>query len=149
MKRFFVLLTALLLAQGYAQAQNAEDSIKKVINTLFEGMKESDPVKIRSVFTDSAILQTTINGKNGIEVKNEGLANFLEFIDKVPAGEADERIRFELIKIDRHLAVVWTPYEFYYKGQYSHCGINSFQMVREKGSWKIHFLIDSRTRSCK
>jgi hypothetical protein len=42
------------------------------------------------------------------------------------------------------MATVWTPYTFYYKGQYSHKGINSFQLVKLKEGWKIQYLIDTR-----
>jgi hypothetical protein len=60
---------------------------------------------------------------------------------------ADERITFETIKIDGPLAVAWTPYKFYYEGKFSHCGVNSFQLVRLNGAWKIQYLIDTRRRT--
>jgi hypothetical protein len=67
-------------------------------------------------------------------------------VSKLPKGAADERISFETIRIDGPLAIVWTPYKFYFNGQFSHCGVNSFHLVRLNGSWKIHFLIDTRRK---
>ena len=35
------------------------------------------------------------------------------------------------------LAVVWTPDQFWIDGKTSHCGIDAFEMVKEKGIWRI------------
>jgi len=52
-----------------------------------------------------------------------------------------------VVKIDGPLAIVWTPYKFYFNGKFSHCGVNSFQLVRFNGVWKIQYLIDTRRRA--
>jgi hypothetical protein len=131
----------------YAIAQSAEDSVKASIQVLFEGMKSSDASMIKKAFSDSAILQTIGTTKEGsIQIRNESINAFAESVSKMGKGDADERIQFETIKIDGPLAIVWTPYKFYYKGQFSHCGVNSFQLVRINGNWKIHYLIDTRRR---
>jgi len=68
----------------------------------------------------------------------------------MPKDAADERIVFETIRIDGPLASVWTPYNFYYEGKFSHCGVNSFQLVKINGEWKIQYLIDTRRKQgCK
>lgn len=150
MKRFLLFLTPILLVQtvGIAQTNpaSAEDSVKAVVNQLFKGMKSADPEMIRSAFGDSAILQTIVRSREGVDVKNEKLADFIKSIENIPPGDADERISFETIRIDGPLAIVWTPYQFYFKGQFSHCGVNSFQLVRIKGVWKIQYLIDTRRK---
>jgi hypothetical protein len=62
----------------------------------------------------------------------------------------DERIRFDVIRIDGALAIVWALYQFYYKGKFSHCGADSFQLVRINGKWKIQYLVDTRrSRGCQ
>lgn len=146
MIRFLLLLTASLFLHGLSQAQTAEDSVKAVVNQLFEGMKGANPELVRTAFADSAVLQTIVRGREGMEVKNEQVAEFVASLSKLPKGDADERIEFETIRIDGPLAIVWTPYKFYYKGQFSHCGVNSFQLVRIKGVWKIQYLIDTRRK---
>jgi hypothetical protein len=52
-----------------------------------------------------------------------------------------------MVKADGALAVAWTPYKFYYKGNFSHCGIDSYQLVRINGIWKIQYLIDTRRKA--
>jgi hypothetical protein len=65
----------------------------------------------------------------------------------MPKGAADERISFETVKIDGPLAIVWAPYNFFFNGQFSHCGMDSFQLVRFGKEWKIQYIIDTRRRT--
>jgi hypothetical protein len=145
-----VILTAGILVAGYhLHAQSTEDSVKTAVNRLFEGMKNADAALLRSAFTDSALLQTIARDKEGHQyVRNEDIAGFADFVSKQPKGAADERIEFGAIHIDGALASVWTPYKFYYKGQFMHCGANSFQLVRLNGIWKIQYIIDTRRKDC-
>ena len=83
-------------------------------------------------------------------VRNEAVQGFVDFVSSQKKGAADERIEFEMIKIDGPLASVWAPYKFYFEGKFRHCGVNSFQLVRINGNWKIQYLIDTRRKTgCK
>ena len=146
MKYFFILLTVITCGIC-AKAQTAEDSVKAVINNMFTGMKNADAVLLKSSFADSMVLQTISRDKQGnLVVKNEDPAGFIDFVSKQKPGAADERISFETIKIDGPLALVWTPYNFYFNGQFSHCGVNSFQVIRFSNGWRIQYIIDTRRR---
>ncbi|MGF2414782.1 MAG: nuclear transport factor 2 family protein, partial [Ferruginibacter sp.] len=145
-KQFLVFLTFITLSVT-VKAQTAEDSVKAAVNKLFDGMKNSDAVLLTSAFADSAILQTISRNKEGkLIIQNESVNAFADFISKQPKAAADERITFDVIKIDGPLAIVWTPYKFYFNGVFSHCGVNSFQLVKINGEWKIQYLIDTRRK---
>ena len=146
MKYFFIVLTVMVCG-NVVKAQTAEDSVKSVINKMFIGMKTANAVMVKSCFADSMVLQTIARNKEGmLLVKNEDPAGFIDFISKESAGNADERIVFDVVKVDGPLAIAWTTYNFYYKGQFSHCGVNSFQLVRFSREWKIQYLIDTRRK---
>ena len=149
--RLFAIVLALLLLNVSLQAQSTEDSVKAAVNFLFEAMKNADAAKLEAAFADSAVLQTIASPKDGsIVIRNESVKEFAVSIGKLQKGAADERIQFETIKIDGPLASVWTPYKFYFNGQFSHCGVDSYQLVRIKGQWKIQYLIDTRRKQgCK
>lgn len=106
-------------------------------------MKNSDTAALKACFAENAVLQTI--GRDGA-VRNESVSGFITQIGKLPKDSADERITFETVKVDENLAVVWTPYQFFYAGNFSHCGVNSFQLVRQNGRWRIQYLIDTRRR---
>lgn len=147
MKYYVVFFLSFFLSLTVT-AQTAEDSVKAVVNDLFTAMKNADPVLLKSVFADSAILQTITRNKEGkTEVKTDEVSGFIDFVSKQAKDAADERISFDVIRIDGPLAIVWTPYKFYFNGKFSHCGVNSFQLVRFNGNWKIQYLIDTRRRA--
>lgn len=137
-----ILLSAFVLP---LKAQTAEDSVKNTITQMFAAMKSADAAGLKRVFADSAILQSIAVTKEGKTiVRNEPVPGFIEYVGKQQAGAADERITFESVKTDGPLAFAWTPYKFYFNGELHHCGINSFQLVRLNGEWRIQYIIDTR-----
>jgi hypothetical protein len=139
---FFMILPGLAKAQS-----TSADSIKAVVTTMFIAMKNADPVSLRSVFADSALLQSVSRTPEAKTiVKNEPLKEFIDYIGKQPVGASDERIEFESVLVNGALASVWTPYKFYFNGQLQHCGVNSFQLVRIENAWKIQYIIDTRIK---
>jgi hypothetical protein len=147
MKLFFISLTLLAITLP-TKAQTDVDSVKATITMLFTGMKNSDVATVKAAFADSgAIMQTiSLNKQGNTVVLNETVDNFANTINKLPKGAADEQIVFDIVKIDGPLAIVWTPYNFYYNGAFSHCGVNSFQLVKLNGQWKIQYIIDTRRK---
>ncbi len=147
MKKVLIPLFLILSFSSVGYAQSAEDSVKIAIGNLFTAMRNSDSKALLACFTDSALLQTIVRDKDGgIRIKNEKLVDFATVVGTMPKAAADERITFDMVKIDGPLASVWTPYRFYFNGQFSHCGANSFQLVRQNGTWKIQYLIDTRRK---
>ena len=125
----------------------AEDSVKAVITQFFNGMKNVDTASIRATFTEGVIFQTIARTKEGTTlVKTEDVDGFLKVIVKEEKAALEERITFGSVLVDGNLASVWTPYNFFYKGQFAHCGVNSFQMVKIDGHWRIQYLIDTRRK---
>ena len=146
MKQIFIFF--ILLIPCCTKAQTAEDSVKMVIDRLFTAMKNSDDSLLFTCFADSAILQTISKDKKGnIIVKQENLKDFGISISMAPKGSLDERIRYDVVKTDGPLATAWTPYSFYYQEKFSHCGVNSFQLIKTSNGWKIQYLIDTRRRA--
>ncbi len=130
-----------------AKSQTAIDSVKATVEKMFRAMKSSDTVLLKECFSENAIMETIVRDKAGAtSVRSEKLADFLGAIGKMPKDAADERISFDVVKVDGPLAIVWTPYKFYFNGQFSHCGVNSFQVVRIRGEWRIQYIIDTRRK---
>jgi hypothetical protein len=143
----FSLLLILAIKTG---AQTTEDSIKQVVQQIFVGMQQSNPQLIMNSFSDSAFMQTIVQTSHKVEVRTQSVAAFAKQVATMPAGTAEERIVFDAIKIDGPLAAVWTPYTLYINGNLYSCGVNSFQLVRVNGLWKVQYIIDTRRRTgCK
>ena len=90
-------------------------------------MKSPDRKMLFGCFADGALLQSVAENKDGkVSVRNEDINDFAKQISTLPKGAADERITFGMIKIDGNLSGVWTTFQFYFKGKFSHCGADSF-----------------------
>lgn len=150
MRSFLLLAILFILSPIYLRAQSSiQDSIKQTINNLFRAMKNSDTVLLRSCFAENATLQTIRKNNEGYFVKGNDLQGFTAFVGSSAKGDVDEQITFsEKILIDGPLASVWTPYKFYFKGKFSHCGVDSYQLLRTPQGWKIVYLIDTRSSDC-
>jgi len=149
MKSIYIVLTFLFFVT-YSQAQENEVlAIKQTINNLFEGMRKSDTAMLRSAFANNAIMQSVNKNHEGkVTIQSEPLDSFIYFIAKPHSLIYDERITFDLIKVDQELAIAWTPYKFYLGDKFSHCGVDSYQLVKINGIWKIQYLIDTRRKDC-
>ncbi len=148
-----VLITLSMLVISYnAQAQYEEDAVKKVIRTMFDGMRAGDSSMVHSVFIDDVRMQTIAPNRQGeMALRDGSLADFLNALGTPHDQVWDERILSYEVKIDGAMAAVWTPYEFYAGEKFSHCGVNSFQLMKGKNGWKIIYLVDTRRRgdACK
>ena len=144
----FILFTTqtTLIAQtsNSVLSASSEKEVKQVIQNMFHAMLQADTTLLRTCFSDKVIFQTIVNKPDGAMVNTMSINDFIQSIGKQLPNALDERIEFGAIQVDPLMATVWTPYTFYFKGQFSHKGINSFQLVKFKEGWKIQYLIDTR-----
>lgn len=148
MKKLLLSLIILLFVGIQVNAQTVEEEIQSVIETLFDGMRAGDSTMVASAFTRDAVMQTVAKNQQGNVIKIVGnLAQFLNAVGTPHDQVWDEKIGGYEIKIDGDLASVWTPYQFYLGERFSHCGVNSFQLARLDGEWKIIYIVDTRRRT--
>ncbi len=141
------LLISFWISQPAFQIQN-EAEVRAVIESLFEGMKSKDETLIRNAFHPEARMQTVATGENGTTLGSNSVADFVNRIATTPANTIlDERIQSYDIRVDGDLASVWTPYKFYVNEGFSHCGVNSFQLIKTSEGWKITYIIDTRRKT--
>lgn len=132
------------MISSFSLAQNSsEKEIVKPIENLFQAMKSADSIGVKNAFSSSAIMQTF--GKNN-EIRTEKVEGFAKQVGTSKAGDLDERFTVSKVLVDGNLASVWVPYQFYYKENYSHCGVNSFQLAKLNNEWKIQYIIDTRRK---
>ena len=145
--RIKILVQAFAVFYGsFSFAQNtSEKEIIKPIENLFNAMKSADSLGVKNAFSGSAIMQTF--GKNQ-EIRTDKVEDFAKQVGASQAGDLDERFTISKILVDGNMASVWVPYQFYYKGNFSHCGVNSFQLAKFNNEWKIQYIIDTRRKKC-
>ncbi len=149
----FLLALFLLGMSSWTEAVGAqttvlddEAAVLQVVHDLFDGMREKDEAKLRSVWHPEARLQGAGQDRDG----NPALSTTPVdgFLSSVLGSQAllDEVTFDEVVRIDGNLATVWAPYNLFVAGDFVHCGVDALQMVRTTGGWKIFQLTDTRTR---
>lgn len=143
----------LLLGFMVSFAQDSEEAkVQKTIEAFFDGFHKQDSTLIKQVVSEGIIAQTIGNKKDGTSaMRTEDFGRFLKSIVSIPDTISfQERLLSFNIQVDGAMANAWTPYEFWYNGKFSHCGVNSFQLFKDGEDWKIIYLIDTRRKKgCK
>ena len=130
-----------------AFAQTPEQEVEAVIRSLFDGMKQKNAEQVAAAFSPEGLMQTVQQKPEGTAVGSNSVADFVKRIAGTPVGTTlDERILSYHIKVDGSMASAWTPYKFYVNDTFSHCGVNSFQLVKMASGWKIVYIIDTRRK---
>jgi hypothetical protein len=139
----------LIFSFGIVNAQdNEKEEVKKTVQMFFDGFHKQDSTHIKSTTSPGIILQTIGYNKDGMSVvKSSDFSDFLKAIVSIPdSTKFQEKLLSYQIKVDGSMANAWTPYEFRINDSLSHCGVNSFQLHKQDGTWKIIYLIDTRRR---
>ena len=147
MQRFIFFLIVLISTAISAQ-DSAEKQAEQTIKTFFEGFHKGDTAMMKSVMMDKVFMQTAFKNKEGKDVlMTDEPGKLLKAIADRTADQIwEEKILDYSVQVDGNMANVWTPYEFWFNGEFSHCGVNSFQLFHDNGTWKIIYLIDTRQR---
>ncbi|WP_422860116.1 nuclear transport factor 2 family protein [Flagellimonas sp. S174] len=122
--------------------------VQKTVEGFFEAFHKQDSVAMKSFVADNVVLQTTGRNKEGqTQFQTTPIEKLYASIVSIPDSiQFEEKLTSWSIQVDRTMANAWVGYEFWLNGNFSHCGINSFQMVNFDGEWKIIYLIDTRGR---
>ncbi|MDX1532060.1 MAG: nuclear transport factor 2 family protein [Rhodothermales bacterium] len=147
------LLALFLLAPAAVRAQPPSDApeeeVRAAVVALFDAMRASDSSAVRAHFHPKAHLYSVTTTPAGERVVAESPID--RFV-AVVGGEHptfDERIGPIDVRVDGDLATAWMAYAFYLGGEFSHCGVNAFQLARTDDGWKaIHITDTRRTDRC-
>lgn len=140
----------LFVLSGKAQSSE-EIAVKQTIETFFKGFHQQDSTILKSVISDRVIIQTIAVKEDSTFVQDVNYRDFLNRILTIPATtKFQETLLSFNIQVDGPMAHAWTPYEFWSNDTFSHCGVNSFQLLKTSTTWKIIYIIDTRRKlDCK
>ncbi|RZS90527.1 nuclear transport factor 2 family protein [Aquimarina brevivitae] len=153
--RFLFLLSLLLFLDVHAQEDlsvsdlnSYQDEVKQTILSFFNAFHKGDTVAIKEVIGENLVLQTIYSDKNGgRKVFKTPFQGFLNSIGAKPEGQHwNEKLLSFTINADSIIATAWTPYEFSVNDNFSHCGVNVFQLFNDGTNWRIIAIADTRKK---
>lgn len=145
--------------QKYATVDDVtKQAISSVVKNLFDGMATSDTARVRAQFYDTNDRMQTVQHYFPSRSDTSSVAQFItvkEFLERINSLKSqkvdfEERILSYGIQRDGDFACVWCPYEVYINGQFRHCGVDVFNMIKTLQGWKILHIADTRRKDgCK
>lgn len=134
-----ITLTATVaLAQTPKPAESSDPAKEAlaVVNQLFTAMRAKDAAAMRALFSSEGQLAATHrrDGQPSVRVFNG--AAFAKLIVDTP-GVLKERMYKPEMLVSGDLVLVRGRYGFYVDERFSHCGTNSFHLMRMAEGWKI------------
>lgn len=142
-----VLTVILLGCYALAAAGNEEEkAILAAVQTVFNGMAAHDAAMIKSAMTPDAKLIGARPGRPASTVSRD------DFAASIAANKSQllERIWSPEVQVRGNIAMVWAEYDFHANGQFNHCGVDTFLMLKTDEGWKATAIsYTSETEGCK
>lgn len=130
------LLPVLLLA--FSMTASAEDiaeekNVVAVVQKLFDAMAAHDAEAARAVtIPDGRVMAVRGTGKPS----NISLEEFAARLSTAKQKYL-ERMWNPKVLLRGGIAQVWADYDFHFDGKFTHCGIDSFGLIKTTDGWKI------------
>lgn len=142
MKKLAAYLLIALFGTTLAAAQKPGDTAAAmdVVNGLFDAMKAKNADRIKAVFATGGQLVAIDKPKDGkgISTTRQFTGDaFATMISTAKAGEFVEKMINPDVRVMGDMAVVTGRYTFYVGDKFSHCGANTFNLVRTETGWLI------------
>jgi hypothetical protein len=150
--KYWLSVISISFVCQFGSAQTSPKQEKKevqgTIDLLFDGMREGDSSKVSQAFHADARLMTIFVDKAGNpRLVEEEIQGFLNAVGTPHTEVWNEKLTSVKIQIDGNLAQAWTKYMFYVDENFSHCGVNAFQLAKDSNGWKIIQITDTRRKT--
>jgi hypothetical protein len=133
----FLLIGAPSVGRAQSSATKpVADSLVAVVERFFRAMAQRDTATLRSLTEPEGHAFALLWRQDSVEVS---VATHREML--APIAKARERWRERMWNptVLHHgpLAVVWAPYDFHLDRKFSHCGVDTFTLIRRTEGWRI------------
>jgi hypothetical protein len=143
----FVLLAAMAMPAPAAAQESEEAAVMAAVEAMFDAMRAGDSAAMRAVLHPTAT-GASVSVREGVPTltREESLDGFVQAVGTPHEEVWDERIWDAEVRIDGNLATAWMKYAFYLGAEFSHCGVDAFQLFKGEDGWKVFHIADTRRR---
>lgn len=145
MTRF--ILPLMLIGPFCPNAANADEAADRtavvaMVQTFFDAMTDRDVDGMRSMLTPDGIFYGYRENSEGLQIMSP---THQRYVEGLASGDRRliERFWDPQVLLHDRMAVVWTPYDLFVDGTFSHCGIDSFSFLKTREGWKITGIVFS------
>jgi hypothetical protein len=134
-----IILASLTVSLDCAPPTQSEDDKAAVLATVqkfFDTMAARDVEGARFVLMADG-RTVSVREQNGETVaRTSTVEAYLESLAKGKSASR-ERMWNPEVRVHGAMASVWTPYDFWVDGKFSHCGVDAFTLIKTADGWRI------------
>jgi len=138
-RKVHIVLVPLIVVLFASCGQHYSDDEKDVITVVeqfFHGLAARDSSLLRSVMLPQGTISSIREADGQAFVRTRIHEDFFQSI-AVEENDLLERMWEPEVLIEGRVATLWTQYDFYLNGSFSHCGIDVFTLLKVDEGWKI------------
>jgi hypothetical protein len=122
------------LAQDAGPGQ--EEVVTQLARDFLEALSAADTVVLARLLAPQAMIYSVREGGGGPAF---GVVSREAFLESLGGEEQTllERMWSPTVMVQDRVAMVWTPYDFHLNGEFSHCGIDVFTLLRGNRGWQV------------
>ena len=128
------VMTAALNTPIAAQNAADRDAVLKTVQTFFDTMTAKDVEGARKILAPQGRF-------HAMRMRDGDIRSFSneEYFAQLQAEKRTlrERMWNPEVRVHGLIATVWTPYDFWIDGKFSHCGTDAFDLIRTEDGWKL------------
>lgn len=138
MQRLFAVALAICVLP-FSRAASEDASPAATVQRLFDAMSSHDAEGARGLFTPEAMLLSVRPDGTAVAIPHD------KWLEHLGASKDAWLERIWNPKLLEHgsIAVVWAEYDFHLNGKFSHCGVDSFSLLKTAAGWKIASIADT------
>jgi hypothetical protein len=140
MKSLVAVIGIAVFAQlGLAQSSDVEAKAAiAVADSVLAALSGGDNATLAHLTLDSAVVGGA-GLRNGAE--SISLRSWAPYINRTGKSTFTERGFEATARVQDRVAQVWMPYDLYLGDKWSHCGVDSFTLMKSAGRWRVAALI--------
>ncbi len=123
-------------AAGQTKQEDDKTAVTATVQAFFDTMVSRDVEAARRVLMPEGRM-FSVRDQNGQAVARASTVE--EYLKNLGGRKQDYRERMwnPDVRVHGPIASLWTPYDFWVDGKFSHCGIDIFDLVKTAEGWKI------------
>jgi hypothetical protein len=122
-----------------AQSTDAEGKLViAVADSVLAALSSGDNATLARLTLDSAVVGG-VGLRNGVE--RASLRSWALYVNRKGPSDFTERGFDASAHVQDRVAQVWMPYDLYVGDKWSHCGVDTFTLMKSDGRWRVAALI--------
>ena len=132
----FLLNTLVVISVNNLYAQSNEEMVIQTIQKFFDALEAKDTIAAKEVMHPDGQIFSIRGDSSDLSITRTSHKKYIKSLGQAK-DDYLEKMLSPVVHIHGRIAVVWTNYDFYRNGQFSHTGVDAFSLIKTYEGWKI------------